>query len=164
MTRTTRLAIAAVIVAAACQTKRDKTDESAPRPAAEPAATNRAAEPKPPIKAPAGNATAAITLTGAIEKTLSGPTAFCAIPMIGGKASGASFGVKDGDVQLSILAISEAELATPKIVVNTKDASYVLRGTATAKLAAGTSAEVEADLERAGTKETVHAKGTITCD
>ena len=141
---------------AACQTKNEaKTNESATSP---PAAA-------PAKKAPAGNATAALTLTGAIEKTLSGPIGFCAIPMIGGNASGATFQVRDGDVQLGIVATSEAELATPRIVVNTKDASYVLQGTATTvKLAAGNSAEIEADLVRAGTKETVHVKGTITCD
>jgi len=107
----------------------------------------------------------ALTLTGAIEKTLAGPIGFCAIPMIGGKASGATFQVRDGGVQLAILATSEEELAAPKIVINTTEGSYVLRGAATtAKLVAGNSAEIEADLELVGTQATVHVKGTVTCD
>lgn len=157
MTRVTWFAIAVAIMA--CQTKDEarKTDNGAPRPASDPAA--------PKKTAPGGNATVALTLTGAIEKTLAGPIGFCAIPMIGGKASGATFQVRDGGVQLAILATSEEELAAPKIVINTTEGSYVLRGAATtAKLVAGNSAEIEADLELVGTQATVHVKGTVTCD
>ena len=107
---------------------------SSPPPAAKQPAT-------PKAKAPGGNATVALTLTGAIEKTISGPKGFCAIPMIGGVESGATFQVQDGDVQLSIVATSAAELAAPRIVINTNGTSYLpRRAVTTAKLVPGSSA------------------------
>ena len=161
--RVTWLAIA--VATAACQTKNEasKKHGAEPSPSNEQSASERPAPPK--RTAPGGNATVAITLTGAIEKKLEGPIGFCAIPMIGGKASGATYQVSDGGVQLAILATSERELTEPKIVINTSGASYVLKTAATvAKLQAGASAEIEADLERVDAKETVHVKGTVSCN
>lgn len=140
---------------AACQ----QTDK--PAASKEPVAKS---PPKATPKASGANATVSIKVTGVIQKTLSGPIGFCAIPMIGGKESGASFQVSDGDIQISIVAASASEMANPKIALHTQTASYLLMNTIRANLVAGTSAEIDAVLEGVSPTGKVFVTGTITCD
>lgn len=167
-----------VSVLSGCGKKDEKKVEDKAPPAGTPTAEQprdvpadeaaKPAEPPTPAPTPKGQATVDITLTGAIEKTLSGPIGSCQIPIIGGKRGGATYRVREGDLELAILATTDEEIKEPAIVLNVSGAdraSFVLsRQKPTVKLDPGKSAEVEADLNRIGKKETVHVKGTFTCN
>lgn len=152
------------VTVVACGSKNESKDESKADKAAPGSASSDPAAKA--AKPPKGQATVAITVTGEVEKTFSGPIGHCEIPVVDGKPTGATYTVEEGDLKLTVLATNEAELSSPKIILNRPRVRWELDKTpATGTLQPGKSAEFEAELLRVGAiVGPVHVKGTFTCN
>ena len=167
-----------MLVLAGCGKKQDEAPAKT-APAADEAARKAQLEneneplPKAPPQPPKGQATVDITLTGAIEKHVTGAVGMCGATQIQGRLQGASFQVNDDDFQLVVMATTDDELKEPKVIVNQNKpahASYALVkvGGPGLKLERDKGAEVDVDVsnvvKRNDPKQRIHIKGTITCN
>jgi hypothetical protein len=168
-----RTVVLLVALAACSDKKQEPAPASAPSAAPQPPPAEPAPAPKKPATPPpsdpaTGHATAAITLTGVVDKKLEGQIATCGQTAIKGKPEGMSVHIDTPELELAILATTEKELADPKVIVNVrqpKRQSFAMypgkKNTVT--LDKGVKATIDADLKAVVGKETIHVKGTVTC-
>jgi len=168
-----------VIALCACSEKKQeaKPEPAPPAPPSNPQArVDKAPKLPPPTSptvanpsAPRGEGTADVDMSGALEKRLDGAKAVCAKTVLPGhaKPQGMSIRVDTGDFTLTILAVTEEELADPKMILNiTKPVPKSFAKPVRAGLIrfeTDSKATIDVELRAAEGKETVRVKGTIEC-
>ncbi len=169
----TARSVALALVLGACSS--EDAEEPAVSPPRPPSAQPREVPPDPetarrppPGAAPApAKGTADLTFTGAVEEKLEGPIVTCGFTRLDGKDQGGTWRVDAGDFTFQIMALTDEELDSPKVIMNVtkpERASYAARSSAKVKTARDrTVAEIDAELKNIVGAQTVHVKGTMTC-
>ncbi len=117
---------------------------------------------------PSGKATVSLTVTGVLERKLTGPIGTCTVPEVGGKPTGAAFTADDGEYELKVTAATDADLAKATVFLHKhgqRQGYELIAAPTTLTLVPGKSVEVDTDLKMTNAIEgDIHLKGTITCD
>jgi hypothetical protein len=120
------------------------------------------AEPTP------GDGDADVKITGAIETTLAGKIVRCGTTRMEGRLQGGSWRVDDDAIDVAVLALTDEELESPKLVVNVKKPerkSYVpVPGGKLTTAKDRTVAEIDMDMRNIVSKDDrIHVSGKMTC-
>jgi uncharacterized low-complexity protein len=120
------------------------------------------AEPTP------GDGDADVKITGAIETTLTGKIVRCGTTRMEGRLQGGSWRIDDEGIDVAVLALTDEELESPKLVVNVKKPerkSYVpVPGGKLTTAKDRTVAEIDMDMRNIVSKDDrIHVSGKLTC-
>lgn len=143
-------------------------DEAAAEEGAGEAADSEAAA-QPSKAAPAaGQGEASLTLSGAIEKELTGTIVTCGHTFLDGRNQGGSWAIRTDELDLSVIAMADEDFDKPTVILNARAPQRMSlvhkpgRGTVTAARDR-TVATLDTDLKNVVGAESVHVKGTMTC-